>query len=84
VKPHWHDNLSADVACNGGGEDGVPRGRGRPPVGERIEVRLPADVLAVFDGAAGEYGTTRAAVIRHALEVAAASAELNGWDGLRP
>jgi hypothetical protein len=40
------------------------RGRGRPPVGERIEVRLPADVVARIDRLAEEFEQTRAETLR--------------------
>jgi hypothetical protein len=43
------------------------RGRGRPSEGERVEVRLPADLLAELDAAAAELGWTRAVMIRTAL-----------------
>ena len=60
------------------------KGRGRPPVGPAVKVRLPADLLAFYDEVADEYGITRASMLRHVLEVAAASAESHGWDRLRP
>jgi hypothetical protein len=44
-----------------------PRGRGRPPVGERIEVRLPADTIARLDRIAAFDGVTRAELLRGAL-----------------
>lgn len=45
-------------------------GRGRPPVGDRIEVRLPADLLAWVDEIAAEREITRAAAIRDVLRLA--------------
>jgi metal-responsive CopG/Arc/MetJ family transcriptional regulator len=42
----------------------TPRGRGRPPVGPAIEVRLPADVLERLDEIAAEYGVKRAELVR--------------------
>jgi predicted DNA-binding protein len=41
---------------------------GRPSTGERIEVRIPADVLDVIDAEADQLETTRAAIIREILE----------------
>ena len=46
---------------------GPLRGRGRPPEGTRIEVRVPSDVLAKIDAEADSRGTTRAHVIRELL-----------------
>jgi predicted DNA binding CopG/RHH family protein len=43
------------------------RGRGRPPEGTRIEVRVPSDVLRVIDDEASKRGTTRAHIIRELL-----------------
>lgn len=43
------------------------RGRGRPPIGERVEVRLPADMLAAIDQHAANNGMTRAEAIRDLL-----------------
>lgn len=43
-------------------------GRGRPPVGERIEVRLPTDLLDRVDTVADAGGITRAAALRDLLE----------------
>jgi hypothetical protein len=40
------------------------RGRGRPAIGDRIELRLPADVLAALDAEAVELGMKRAELIR--------------------
>lgn len=45
---------------------------GRPSTGERIEVRIPHDVLDVIDAEAEQLDTTRAAVIRDILETWAA------------
>lgn len=42
----------------------VKRGRGRPPEGERVEVRIPADLLADIDAMADSMEITRAAAIR--------------------
>jgi len=44
-------------------------GRGRPPIGDRIEVRLPESALAILDARAAAEGTTRAAQIRRLLIV---------------
>ena len=40
------------------------RGRGRPAIGDRIELRLPADVLAAVDAEAAELGWKRAELVR--------------------
>lgn len=45
----------------------IARRRGRPTTGTRIEVRVPADVLAHIDELAAAQGLTRAVVIRDAL-----------------
>lgn len=37
---------------------------GRPPVGTAINMRLPADLLAEVDAAAGAEGVSRAEMIR--------------------
>lgn len=47
----------------------VKRGRGRPPEGERIEVRLPANLLKRIDHDAKREGVTRAEQIRRVLHV---------------
>lgn len=39
-------------------------GKGRPYIGERIEVRCPADVLAALDRLAARDGITRAELLR--------------------
>jgi metal-responsive CopG/Arc/MetJ family transcriptional regulator len=44
-----------------------PRGRGRPPEGERVEVRLPAELLADIDWWRAGRGLTRSAAIRELL-----------------
>lgn len=41
--------------------------RGRPPVGDRIEVRLPADVLHDLDTDATELRVSRAEVVRRII-----------------
>ncbi len=43
------------------------RGRGRPPVGPRIHIHIPTNVLADIDRAAAERGVTRADEIRARL-----------------
>jgi hypothetical protein len=40
------------------------RGRGRPPIGERIELRLPPDVAAALDAEAASLGYKRAELAR--------------------
>jgi|GEM_PF-6625011 metal-responsive CopG/Arc/MetJ family transcriptional regulator len=42
-------------------------GRGRPPIGRQIMVRIPDDLLAEIDRRAAEYGLTRAETMRRAL-----------------
>lgn len=57
-----------------GGLHGVPlgrafmTGRGRPPIGERVDVRLPADLLGYVDAWRADLGISRAAMLRHLLE----------------
>jgi hypothetical protein len=48
----------------------LQRGPGRPAVGVRVPVRLPADVLHEVDRRARILGRSRAAVIRSLLEEA--------------
>lgn len=43
--------------------EGAPR-RGRPPVGEAIRVRVPADLLADLAAAAAADGVDRSTIIR--------------------
>lgn len=43
------------------------RGRGRPPIGARVTVRLPPDVIAALDRAANDAGVTRAEIVRATL-----------------
>ena len=40
------------------------RGRGRPAIGDRIELRLPAALLAAVDQRAAEAGCKRAELLR--------------------
>ena len=40
------------------------RGPGRPPTGERVEVRIPAEVLKQIDAIAEDWKTTRAHITR--------------------
>jgi Ribbon-helix-helix protein, copG family len=63
----------------GGGPVSEARGRGRPAVGERVSVRIPADLLAQIDAAAKMSGMTRAAMIRRTLSKAA-----KDWEGWLP
>lgn len=44
------------------------RGRGRPAVGPRIQVRLPEEITAEVDAYAESYGISRAEAIRLAVE----------------
>lgn len=44
------------------------RGRGRPPIGDRVELRLPADVLAAVDAEAEQLGWKRAELLRWIIE----------------
>lgn len=43
--------------------DDTPR-RGRPPIGARVHVNIPDDLLADIDAEAARRGTTRAEEIR--------------------
>lgn len=43
------------------------RGPGRPTTGERVHLRIPADVLARLDAIAERDGTSRAEVARRIL-----------------
>lgn len=47
--------------------DVVKRPRGRPSTGQKVEVRLPAEVIAYFDRMAEANGLARAQVIRSVL-----------------
>lgn len=49
---------------------------GRPPVGTKIAVRLPDDLIATIDDLAAKTGTTRSAWIRNAAESAASLAKV--------
>lgn len=44
------------------------RGRGRPPVGPAIEVRLPPAVVAALEAEAAERGWKRAELLRWIVE----------------
>jgi hypothetical protein len=74
--------VSAQVYCeaHAGAHDETvdcvwpgPRGRGRPPVGQRIHVHLPEEVLAAVDQLAADAELTRAEVIRGLLVAALAT-----------
>lgn len=39
-------------------------GKGRPPTGQRIDVRIPAELVERIDAEAAENATTRVEVIR--------------------
>ena len=43
------------------------RGRGRPPIGPTVELRLPPEVLAHIDAWADAEGVTRAEAIRRLI-----------------
>ena len=45
-------------------------GRGRPAIGERVEVRIPPPLLDRIDRAAEQAGVSRAEMIRQTLEKA--------------
>lgn len=47
------------------------RGRGRPPVGVRVPVLIPPDLLEDIDREARERETTRAAEIRRRCQILA-------------
>jgi len=60
--------VTAQRGERGPASQPVPaRGRGRPPIGERVEVRLPADMLAAIDQHAASNSMTRAEAIRDLL-----------------
>ena len=42
-------------------------GRGRPTTGTKVQIRIPAELLAEIDRRADEYGLTRAETMRRAL-----------------
>jgi hypothetical protein len=44
------------------------RGRGRPPIGPQVPVRIPADLLADIDAEADRRGITRSDEIRRRCE----------------
>lgn len=46
----------------------VERGRGRPPVGPRITLRFPTDLVARLDERAEQEGTTRSELLRRGAE----------------
>jgi hypothetical protein len=56
------------------------RGRGRPPVGERVAVRLPPDLLRRLDAESARQGRSRAATVRRLLDDALARSEIDGVD----
>lgn len=56
------------------------RSRGRPAVGERIAVRLPADLLGVIDARAAASGQSRAGAIRGLLSDALLVPAADGVD----
>jgi hypothetical protein len=45
----------------------IPRRRGRPTAGMKVEVRIPPDVLAIIDAEAAERGVTRSAHLREII-----------------
>ena len=57
-----------------------PKPRGRPPVGTRVSVRLPDDLLARVDARAVERRESRAAVVRELLLDALAGPEVSESD----
>lgn len=42
----------------------VKRGRGRPPTGVKVQVRIPDEMLDVINAKAGGYGVSRSEMIR--------------------
>lgn len=46
----------------------MAKSAGRPPVGPRVAVRLPAELISRLDAAADAEGETRAATVRRLLE----------------
>jgi metal-responsive CopG/Arc/MetJ family transcriptional regulator len=58
-----------------------PKPRGRPSVGSRVSVRLPADLLARVDARAAAIGESRASVVRDLLaDALGAAPPLDGVD----
>lgn len=45
----------------------VKRGRGRPSEGERVDIRIPANILKLIDRDAKRHGVSRAEQIRRIL-----------------
>lgn len=50
-----------------GTHGGKRAGAGRPAIGPEVKVDLPAEVVTLYDVAAQEQGTTRAALMRSVL-----------------
>ena len=46
------------------------RGRGRPPIGDRVSVRFPPETQARIDALADEHDVPRAEMIRRLVEQA--------------
>jgi metal-responsive CopG/Arc/MetJ family transcriptional regulator len=57
-------------------------GRGRPSTGVKVQVRIPADLLARVDSLADDYGVPRADMLRRMVALAADDADRRGWDVL--
>lgn len=47
-----------------------PRGRGRPRIGERVELQVPDDMLAQVDARACAEGVPRAEMLRRLIAAA--------------
>lgn len=53
--------------CEEAHEEWAKRGRGRPPQGTRVDVRIPSDMLARLDEEAENAGVRRAEMVRRIL-----------------
>lgn len=62
--------------------NGERRGRGRPAIGDRVEIRLTPDQLAEVDRLAGEHGLPRSEMLRQLVDDALDAARVP--PGVRP
>jgi hypothetical protein len=63
--PQLHPQSGICHRAQGADEaGGIVTGRGRPAIGERVEVRIPPDLLARLDAEAARQGITRAELVR--------------------
>ena len=67
--PQLHPQSGICHRAQGADEaGGIVTGRGRPAIGERVEVRIPPDLLARLDADADRHGVTRAEHLRAILK----------------